>query len=182
MNKTELKKEVATLAKRANQRLREIEKQGLTKASNAYRYIETLANDKKQYTSTTKKGEIKFDTSLSKKSYNELSEEYAKLNTFLNESKTSTIKGIKAKYQKAYDTFKENNPNVQISFDEYGDLWRAKQIDKAVNMFGSNQAVKIYEQNDSDIVDKVIEQMDENQHTYSDFLEKLNETKEITTN
>lgn len=182
MTKKELQKEVAKMAKRANTRLREIEKKELTKASVAYRYIETESKDKQSYLSKTKKGEIKFDTSLSKKSYNELKEEYAKLNTFLNESKTSTVRGVKNHYKSIYDTFIQNHPNSKMTFNQFGDMWRSGQIDKALRMFSSEQAVNIYQSEDNNLVDKVLESMDETTATYSDFLRELEKAKEITTN
>ena len=64
---TNLLSEVKALTKRANQRLRQLEKSGVSQQSRAYRYVKRLVFDKQinNIVDVTKKGEPKFKTSFS---------------------------------------------------------------------------------------------------------------------
>ena len=64
---------VANEAKRANTRLRAIEKANLTNTS-AYENVRRMGFDDSKYISYTKNGEIKFRTDVSKMSESELKE------------------------------------------------------------------------------------------------------------
>ena len=63
---TNLLSEVKALTKRANQRLRQLEKSGVSQQSRAYRYVKRLVFDKQinNIVDVTKKGEPKFKTSF----------------------------------------------------------------------------------------------------------------------
>ena len=99
--RSDIAADVATMAKRANQRLRELEKHGLTEASHAYRYVERLEFDADSATARDKKGRVKWNTNTRGKTYQQLQHEKAELERFLNEAKTSTVKGTKAQFEKA---------------------------------------------------------------------------------
>lgn len=129
MSKEELAKKIEKNYKKANDRLKALEKAGLTKASNAYRYIERESYDNAEY--LTKKGRFKKPTK--KMSRNDLLSEYVNLNRFLNETKTSTVKGTKSRYKEAYKTYAKkvkSAGNTPMSFEEYGDFWRSAKINK----------------------------------------------------
>ena len=94
MSKEELAKKVEKNYRKANDRLKALEKAGLTKASNAYRYIEREKYDEADY--LTKQGRFKKPTK--KMTRNDLLSEYVNLNRFLNESKTSTVSCTISRY------------------------------------------------------------------------------------
>ena len=134
---------VAKMAKTANQRLREIEKHGLTKSSNAYRYVERLAYDEDTATALDSKGRFKWSTNTRGKTWHQLKHELTELDRFLNHSKTSTVKGTRGLYDKAYDTYQANGG--KLSRDDYGDMWRMRNIKKLKSMYGSREAVRTVE-------------------------------------
>ena len=177
MSRTELQTAVQVLSKTANTRLRSIEKANLTKASNAYRYVETKAYDKARFISTTKNNEIKFKTTTRGRTTNELREEVAELRDFLFKAKTSTVSGINERYQKAYDTWKENNPDMNMSKDEFGEMWSQSNMKKLVNMYGSDVAIDImsgkdYENISMDEINQLIGNVKEDT-PYSDLTSQL---------
>lgn len=140
MSKEELSKKVEKNYKKANDRLKALEKAGLTKASNAYRYIQREKYDDAEY--LTKKGRFKKPTK--KMTRNDLLSEYVNLNRFLNESKTSTVKGTKSRYKEAYKTYVKKAKsvgNTPMSFEEYGDFWRSEKINKLMEHFGASDLV-----------------------------------------
>lgn len=146
--RTDIASDVATMAKRANQRLRELEKHGLTEASHAYRYVERLAFDADTATAHDKKGRVKWNTNTRKKSYQQLQHEKAELERFLNEAKTSTVKGTKAQFEKGYQTYEQKAKEAgrrPTSRSEYGDIWRMRNIKNLQKIYGSNEAVRIIE-------------------------------------
>ena len=90
---------VASEAKRANTRLRAIEKADLTKTS-AYENVRRMVFDDSNYNAYTKKGEIKFRTVLSKMSESELKEHQRVIEDFV-QSKSSKAGEIKNRPQQA---------------------------------------------------------------------------------
>ena len=96
---------VASEAKRANTRLRAIEKANLTKTS-AYENVRRMGFDDSKYIAYTKKGEIKFRTDVSKMSESELKEHQRVIEDFL-QSKSSKVGEIKKRRQQAYDKWKK---------------------------------------------------------------------------
>lgn len=135
-----LRKEVLTLAKRANERLRALEVNNLTSASNAYRYIEkNLSN--KNYMRTDYKGNVRFRTDTASMNIQLLQQLESKLNEFF-QSKTTTKTEIKSKYNKAYITFK-NNTGYKGSFEEYMNLWKDARFEVMQKEFGVSESIGI---------------------------------------
>lgn len=174
MTKDELQLAVSVLAKTANQRLRALEKADLTRASNAYRYVERQADDNEfgygdPIYGKTKKGEWKFRTDVTKMDMGLLKHEVAELRDFLFEAKTSTVKGVKQRYQQAYDTWKEKNPDSQMSFNDFSEMWHDVNTKKLIKMFGSDVAIEMIEKESknhqltADEINEVIEQIKENE-------------------
>ena len=154
------KKELMNLAKRANARLRNLEKKGATKTSNAYRHIEALADRRKDIFSTTVHGEIKFRTDYTGIEKDNALEDYEKtLNKFID-AKTSTSSGISEKYDKAYQSFVSNPNNPNISKEAY------------VDMFNRSQTSAWYEALDSKSK-MILAEMLENGQITQDTLDKL---------
>lgn len=146
--RSDIASDVATMAKRANQRLRELEKRGLTEASHAYRYVERLAFDADSATAHDKKGRVKWNTNTRGKTYQQLQHEKAELERFLNEAKTSTVKGTKAQFEKGYKTYAEKVAKAgrqAVDRSTYGDIWRMRNIKRAKEIYGSSEAIRIVE-------------------------------------
>lgn len=148
--------DIARMAKTANQRLRELEKRNLTKSSNAYRYVERLSYDKDSATATDKQGRFKFSTNQRGKTFAQLQHEKAELERFLYSAKTSTVKGTLALYEKGYETYvkKAGERNAELmsaggsaipvlSRDDYGDMWRMRNMKQIAKMYGSRESIRI---------------------------------------
>ena len=183
-NYEQIKFAVSVLSKTANQRLRQIEKTGLTNASNAYRYIEGRAYDEEPYMDKTKKGEMKFRTNYRDTTLNGLREQMGVLQEFLFKSKTSTVTGVKNKYLKGYETAKKNNPELfgKMSFNEFGDLWNTFNMKQIVKMYGSDIAVKFINEAESqglsqDNINEIMSSIDEHS-SYLGLVSQINEKKE----
>lgn len=146
--RTDIASDVATMAKRANQRLRELEKHGLTEASHAYRYVERLTFDADSATAHDKKGRIKWNTNTRGKSYQQLQHEKAELERFLNQAKTSTVKGTLVQFEKGYQTYAEKAATAgrqAVDRSTYGDIWRMRNIKRAKEIYGSSETIRIVE-------------------------------------
>lgn len=167
----ELRGLIRTYAKTANQRLKELEKQGLSQASNAYRAIRDFAADNRNFitvtTGVTQKrkrrdtgesyevqteaGHIKFRTNLRGMSKEELLEEAKQLDTFLFEAKTSTVSGTKKHYQDIRDAIGRNaNPEIanffgNMDMNEFTQFWENHSFKKIQEIFGSTVLVQVFD-------------------------------------
>ena len=123
----ELRYEVEKLAKRANQRLRELETQHVTESSRAYQVTARKAYDHLPGYTQTKAGNIAFDRSLKNKTIEELEEELRELDKFL-EAETSTIRGYKkVVFSKAYETYKQTQHDEKITFEQYQQMFASEK-------------------------------------------------------
>lgn len=132
---------VANEAKRANSRLRAIEKAKLTKTS-AYENVQRLGFDGSKNIAYTKKGEIKFRTDVSKMSESELKEHQRIIEDFL-QSKSSKVGEIKKRRQQAYDKWKKEKERqgqtVDIDIDDFSEFWELSNIKKLKDNLGSDE-------------------------------------------
>lgn len=132
---------VANEAKRANTRLRAIEKAKLTKTS-SYENVRRLGFDGSKNIAYTKKGEIKFRTDVSKMSESELKEHQRVIEDFL-QSKSSKVGEIKKRRQQAYDKWKKEKERqgqtVDIDIDEFSEFWELSNIKKLKDNLGSDE-------------------------------------------
>lgn len=132
---------VANEAKRANTRLRAIEKAKLTKTS-AYENVQRLGFDGSKNIAYTKKGEIKFRTDVSKMSESELKEHQRIIEDFL-QSKSSKVGEIKKRRQQAYDKWKKEKERqgqtVDIDIDDFSEFWELSNIKKLKDNLGSDE-------------------------------------------
>ena len=98
---SELRSEVEKKAKRANQRLRQLEMSGITESSRAYQVTAKNVYDGLPGYVQTSAGNIAFDRSFKDKSIQELEKELENLDKFL-EAKTSKVRGYKKQLEKSY--------------------------------------------------------------------------------
>ena len=132
---------VASEAKRANTRLRAIEKASLTNTS-AYENVRRMGFDDSKHIAYTKKGEIKFRTDVSKMSESELKEHQRVIEDFL-QSKSSKVGEIKKRRQQAYDKWKKEKErqgqNIDMDVDEFSEFWELSNIKKLKDNLGSDE-------------------------------------------
>lgn len=146
---------------RANQRLRELEKQGLTNSSNAYRWLERNAA-KYDVVRHTKRGDIRFSLKTEGLDKQKLASHLARIETFL-EAKTSGKAGINKAYKKAYQSFINNPANNAkgLSYNQYIDMMESSTLNSFKKQFYS--AFKIIMSNvgriSSDKAKQIIESM-----------------------
>lgn len=139
--------------KRANQRMRELEKRGLEDYSSSYKSLKdiwTMENSQnipknKRITGTTKDGKPKFNTSVSTLANSE--DDFQAMTQYLEnfmESDTSTTPGareVKETIEKSYNSFKENNPEYEdLTQDEYEDIWTHNLYDYLRQFFSSTDS------------------------------------------
>lgn len=180
MSKEELAKKIEKNYKKANDRLKALEKAGLTKASNAYRYIERESYDNAEY--LTKKG--RFKKPNKKMSRNDLLSEYVNLNRFLNETKTSTVKGTKDRYKKAYNTYAKNIKKAggkPMSFEEYGDFWRSAKIKKITDSFNMSDLINFMSEREIKLteLENIVDFLPDEDNTLFDLENAIDEYKSI---
>ena len=123
--------------KRANQRLRELEKQGMEN-SPAYRAVERLRLANDPAITTTGKGQMKFSTNLRKMSAEERQHLREEVKKFL-EAETSTTKGAKAVAKRAQMAYKKH---AGLPEDEdisgWLNLWSTAIVKQFKAIYGSD--------------------------------------------
>lgn len=147
LSQKELEKVVSTWAKRANTRLRELEKQGMSTISNVYVYLRGMEAVGVGYMDKTKQGDIKFKTKVKKQTINQLRQEASKLKTFLFDAKTSTPTGTKQRFEKQYESYLDTvsrRDGKPMTFKEFAHNFSMSSFRKAVEMWGSEQAYEVY--------------------------------------
>ena len=132
---------VANEAKKANTRLRAIEKANLTNTS-SYQNVRRMGFDDSKNISYTKKGEIKFRTDVSKMSESELKEHQRVIEDFL-QSKSSKVGEIKKRRQQAYEKWKKEKErqgqNIDMDVNEFSEFWELSNIKKLKDSLGSDE-------------------------------------------
>ena len=132
---------VANEAKRANTRLRAIEKANLTNTS-AYENVRRMGFDDSKHIAYTKNGEIKFRTDVSKMTESELKEHQRVIEDFL-QSKSSKVGEIKKRRQQAYNKWKKEKErqgqNVDMDVNEFSEFWELSIIKKLKDAYGSEE-------------------------------------------
>lgn len=160
LSEKELKAGIQSLAKVANQRLRQLEKSNKATSSPAYKYIERLAfdasktegtgADKYSFIGETKWGEIKFNTATRKMSQAQLRQEFSFLQRFLN-TKTSTVSGVKKNIEESLEKFKEQYEKATGSKigNDAAALWSDSLFKHFSEIYGSDEAENLMQQIDS---------------------------------
>ena len=146
MSKDELKTYYKKIATIANKRARSLEEKDLYRASNAYNWLERHVYDNKntKIYVKDKQGRPKFNTNISKMSFQELKSASAEASKFI-EAKTSTVSGIKEMYLKGYNTYKQKHMNNSdyLTFEEYSEFWKSGLVQNYSKIFGSDQVVRL---------------------------------------
>ena len=151
-----LQKALEVEAKRANTRLRAIEKANLTKQSKAYEAIRNYGKDNRLFIKNDKTGNLRFNRSIKGRTREELQEELNQLHEFLYKSKTSTVKGIKQTKKRIKEATARQNATgtksqaVQdffnnMSEEDFEHFWEMKNIKQLYDMLGSDETVRIIE-------------------------------------
>lgn len=166
------RQEIATLKteiKRANQRLRQLEKSGKT-SSQAYKSIANKFGMSKSYLTTTKKGEMKFRTDVSKMTKSELKNLSKQTKSFL-EMKTSTVKGLKKSQTKGFETVKKKViGEMNLTEKEYRDLWADNAIQSQKNVLGSDRVQQLILKGQENLTpDEIIERFEKSINENMDF-------------
>lgn len=142
---SELRTLLRSLTKSQNERLRELERQGLSIASNAYRWMEKQALKEPTFFGTTKKGEIKFTTSFKNMNIYEL-RHYANMLERFKIAKTSSVRGVKEKHKATYEKWLEGATEEQkkaLPFEKFAEVFENNLWENLVKMFDSEQAQQI---------------------------------------
>lgn len=151
-----LQKALEVEAKKANTRLRALEKTGISKQSKAYKAIRDYAEDNRQFIRSDKTGNVRFNRSIKGRTREELQEELNQLQAFLYESKTSTATGIKQTKKRVKEaTAKQNTTGTKsqavqdffnnMSEEDFDRFWELNNIKRLYDMYGSDETVRIIE-------------------------------------
>ena len=141
-------------AKRANTRLRALEKAGISKSSRAYKAVRDYSEDSREFIKSDRTGNIRFNRSIKGRTKEQLQEELRQLHTFLYESKTSTVKGVKQTKKKIKEATQSQNvtgsksQKVQdffsgMSEEDFDKFWNLTNVKRFYDMFGSDETVNI---------------------------------------
>ncbi len=144
--------ELQSMVKRANQRLRELEKQNLTN-SPAYKAAERLRLTSPEImggTSSRYTGDdnaVKFSTNIRKLTPNQRNKLRHEVERFLN-SETSTVKGTKAVHKRMADAYAEYS-DVDFSgidLNEALNIWNTAIVQQYKRFYGSSETEFIVSQ------------------------------------
>ena len=167
---------VANEAKRANTRLRAIEKANLTNTS-AYENVRRMGFDDSKHIAYTKKGEIKFRTDVSKMSESELKEHQRVIEDFL-QSKSSKVGEIKKRRQQAYDKWKKEKERqgqtIDMDVNEFSEFWELSIIKKLKNAYGSEEVeYMVLTYGESTVIETITEMEKEGLNPYNMSIQEL---------
>ena len=172
---------VANEAKRANSRLRAIEKANLTNTS-AYENVRRMWFDNSKNISYTKKGEIKFRTDVSKMSESELKEHQRVIEDFL-QSKSSKVGEIKKRRQQAYDKWKKEKErqgqNIDMDVNEFSEFWELSIIKKLKDAYGSEEVeYMVLTYGESTVIETIQEMEKEGLNPYNMTIQEIHNRME----
>lgn len=172
---------VANEAKKANTRLRAIEKANLTRTS-AYENVRRMGFDDSKYIAYTKNGEIKFRTDVSKMSESELKEHQRVIEDFL-QSKSSKAGEIKKRRQQAYEKWKKEKErqgqNIDMDVNEFSEFWELSIIKKSKDAYGSEEVeYMVLTYGESTVIETINEMEKEGLNPYNMSIQELNNRME----
>lgn len=138
--------DIELMIKRANQRLRQLEKDDLANTSKAYQYITNKAlknlssKTKVKMFSYTRSGEIKFRTDLAtlKKQNPKVYKALVKTVQGFLDTKTSTRIGIEDSYKASYEGFK-NTTGYSGSFSDFSNLFSNSAYEYLLKYFSVSE-------------------------------------------
>ena len=138
--------QAGVLAKRANQRLRELENQKVEGSSNAYRFVESAVKVGKYWatvgTEKKSKGKIKFNTNFRSMTDEDIQKELKLIKQFLK-APTSHTKGVRKKVEKLTDKFNEHT-GLDYSTNEFEELMREDRVKELFKMFSASSLMELF--------------------------------------
>ena len=172
---------VANEAKRANTRLRAIEKANFTNTS-AYENVRRMGFDDSNHIAYTKNGEIKFRTDVSKMTESELKEHKRVIEDFL-QSKSSKVGEIKKRRQQAYDKWKKEKErqgqNIDMDVNEFSEFWELSIIKKLKNAYGSEEVeYMVLTYGESTVIETIQEMEKEGLNPYNLSIQEIHNRME----
>ena len=172
---------VASEAKRANTRLRAIEKANLTNTS-AYENVRRMGFDDSKHIAYTKNGEIKFRTDVSKMTESELKEHQRVIEDFL-QSKSSKVGEIKKRRQQAYEKWKKEKErqgqNIDMDVNEFSEFWELSIIKKLKDAYGSEEVeYMVITYGESTVIETITEMEKEGLNPYNMSLDEIHNRME----
>ena len=172
---------VASEAKRANTRLRAIEKANLTNTS-AYENVRRMGFDGSNHIAYTKNGEIKFRTDVSKMTESELKEHQRVIEDFL-QSKSSKVGEIKKRRQQAYDKWKKEKErqgqNIDMDVNEFSEFWELSIIKKLKDAYGSEEVeYMVITYGEGTVIETITEMEKEGLNPYNMSLDEIHNRME----
>lgn len=128
----EVKAQAEVLAKRANQRLRQLEKskldgRSLSESSRAYQVTEQKVREGRKGYTTTKAGNIAFTRKFKEMSTGELKRQIREMERFLETSSTSTVRGYAKAMKKSYEEYQRKYGGFS-SQQEYERFFRSESV------------------------------------------------------
>jgi len=180
-SRPKLEKTVRTLAKRANTRMRELEKQGLEQSSFAYRKNLDLLETRPDVFKKDWKDRVAYRTDVSNLTFQELKSEMALLRGFLFQSSTSTPKGIRETVDKRVNTFNEAR-DTKITAAQFAEIFELNNITTAINRFGSEVITRLVDAEGNYVpkekLEEILNSVIENGRSYRQFERSINEAVE----
>lgn len=185
--------ELEKLAKRANQRLRQLEKSGVAKISSAYRELKVRAYDERGGLTVTKTyvkdgkvkgGNIAFRRDFSKMSAAERADMTAALEEFFG-LKTTTVTRTREAYESSYRTYMERATGKKEALEgrtykpltrsQYDALWTASSTkafgyEKVLNIARRTGHMDDFKALDEALADSIVEQADMKEELSEDEL------------
>lgn len=149
--RSKLINQASVLARRANQRLREIEKQGLQNTSNAYKFIEGKLYDKEHgnnvpWLARTAKQQMKFNTNLRSMSDEDIAKELHYLKGFLK-AKTSYTKGVRERIAKQTQAFNEKT-GLDYTQEQFTDVMTEDLVQELYKSFDPSAVARLFAENE----------------------------------
>jgi hypothetical protein len=170
----ELKREVRSEAKKANTRLRALEKAGYDKSSFAYRKTAELHEGKHGFTREDYQGRVTYKTATSTMSQSELRAELSALRGFLYESNTSTIIGMRETVNKRVKSFNESvfgdDKSKYMTNEEFSEIMANESVKSLYNTYGSDVFIIAKEYEDIPI-DAIARELEKNRGVYNARIE-----------
>lgn len=165
---------VANEAKRANTRLRALEKAGYTDLA-SYANVKRLSFDNSNSISYTKKGEIKFRTDVSRMNESELKEHQRIIEEFLN-SKSSKVSEINNRRKKAWENWKKEQERqgkeVKMNVKEFSEFWTKSIIMKLKEAYGSDEVQSLVDEyGEASVIEVVQDMLKKGLNPYGDIKE-----------
>lgn len=149
------KAELDTIVKRANERLRELERKGFTK-QRAYSRVEFWQNKNVNFLSTTKNGEVKFRTDIARL-YKENPQAVYDLKRYANEFleyETSKAGAIEKQYSQAQETFKKKY-GFELTGDEAKEVFESSLYQEVLQSYGSDEIIELAKMSPDESADKI---------------------------